>query len=141
MSMMRASGAMPIMTALQMATASLATPKSVMNTMAGRTAGFCGADEVPYGPDCGLPQPTRVKTDRNRTPWRTPKRMVITLPPRKMAPGAGSSTLDCEFLERTTSEDSGSPKLPGARLAYPCDRRNDWSQYKGTVTGMATNPA
>jgi len=58
-----------------------------------------------------------------------------------MAPGAGSSTLDCEFLERTTSEDSGSPKLPGARLAYPCDRRNDWSQYKGTVTGMATNPA
>ncbi len=36
MSMMRASGAMLSMTALQMATASLAVPKSVMKTMVGR---------------------------------------------------------------------------------------------------------
>src|SRR6266700_411939 len=36
MSMIRASGAMPRMTALQMATASLAVPKSVMKTMVGR---------------------------------------------------------------------------------------------------------
>src|SRR5437868_11280614 len=35
MSMMRASGAMPTITALQMATASLATPKSLMKTMVG----------------------------------------------------------------------------------------------------------
>src|ERR1700678_2387812 len=40
MSMMRASGAMPTITALQMATASLATPKSVMKTMLGRVADF-----------------------------------------------------------------------------------------------------
>src|SRR6266853_5520529 len=36
MSMIRASGAMPSMTAVQMATASLAVPKSVMKTMVGR---------------------------------------------------------------------------------------------------------
>jgi hypothetical protein len=36
--MMRASGAMLTMTALQMATASLAVPKSVMKTMVGRGA-------------------------------------------------------------------------------------------------------
>src|SRR5260370_31317610 len=35
MSMMRASGAMPMITARQMATASFAVPKSVMNTIAG----------------------------------------------------------------------------------------------------------
>src|SRR5580658_7435124 len=40
MSMMRASGAIPIITALQMATASLATPKSVMKTLVGRVVGF-----------------------------------------------------------------------------------------------------
>src|ERR1700677_1223963 len=40
MSMMRASGAIPTITALQMATASLATPKSVMKTMVGRGADF-----------------------------------------------------------------------------------------------------
>src|ERR1700737_1149048 len=38
MSMTRAAGAMPTMTALQMATASLAVPKSVMKTMVGRAA-------------------------------------------------------------------------------------------------------
>ena len=38
MFIMRASGAMPIITALQIATASLAVPKSVMKTMAGREA-------------------------------------------------------------------------------------------------------
>src|ERR1700719_700582 len=36
MSMTRAAGAMPAITALQMATASLAVPKSVMKTMVGR---------------------------------------------------------------------------------------------------------
>src|SRR5580692_1643241 len=40
MSMMRASGAMPTITALQIATASLATPKSVIKTMVGRVADF-----------------------------------------------------------------------------------------------------
>src|SRR5262245_41029251 len=40
MSMMRASGAMPAMTARQIAAASLAVPKSVMNTIVG--AGFAG---------------------------------------------------------------------------------------------------
>ena len=39
MSMMRASGAMPTMTALQMATESFAAPKSVMNTMVRCAAG------------------------------------------------------------------------------------------------------
>src|SRR5437763_3945868 len=35
MSMMRASGAIPVITALQIATASLAAPKSLMKTMVG----------------------------------------------------------------------------------------------------------
>src|SRR6267154_1163935 len=39
MSMMRTSGAMPMITARQMATASFAVPKSVMKTMAGFLAG------------------------------------------------------------------------------------------------------
>src|SRR5215472_14365090 len=42
MSMMRASGAMPTITALQMATASLATPKSLMKTMVGCGTGCPG---------------------------------------------------------------------------------------------------
>src|SRR5580693_9823917 len=46
MSMMRASGAMPTITARQMATASLAVPKSVINTIVGlvpevEPASFC----------------------------------------------------------------------------------------------------
>src|SRR5260370_16804117 len=47
MSMMRASGAMPSMTPLQIATASLAVPKSVMKTIVARAPDLTGEAESP----------------------------------------------------------------------------------------------
>src|ERR1700730_7168874 len=49
MSMMRASGAIPTITALQMATASLAVPKSVMKTIVGRKELWAAADSFCAG--------------------------------------------------------------------------------------------
>src|SRR5271167_5117516 len=63
MSMMRASGAMPIITALQIATASLAVPKSVMKTIVGRAAGFfAGSLERLVSP----PQPANASVTATR---------------------------------------------------------------------------
>src|SRR6202453_2933758 len=58
MSMMRASGAMPIITALQIATASFAVPKSVIKTIVGRAAGFFAA---PSGRFAWPAQPAKSK--------------------------------------------------------------------------------
>src|ERR1700745_937318 len=61
MSMMRASGAMPMITALQMATASFALPKSVMNTI----DGFRVADAVVSFGAGALAQPGESPRSRN----------------------------------------------------------------------------
>src|ERR1051326_6378270 len=66
--MMRASGAIPIMTALQMAAASLAVPKSDMKTMVGFRAAIAdtsfGAGAVAH-PAC-IPAKSRASTRQNR---------------------------------------------------------------------------
>src|SRR5947207_15690087 len=66
MSMMRASGAMLSMTALQMATASLAVPKSVMNTMMGRVPDLPGAAGSPCEGDFEQAALVRASTNRDR---------------------------------------------------------------------------
>src|ERR1700757_3996696 len=63
MSVMRASGAMPNMTARQMATASFAVPKSVMNTIVGFRAGVAAAS---FGAGA-LPQPNENRRSMNGT--------------------------------------------------------------------------
>src|SRR5580658_2525124 len=63
MSMMRASGAMPIITALQIATASFAVPKSVINTIVGRAAGFFGASSGGF--PCPA-QPEKASTAKSK---------------------------------------------------------------------------
>src|ERR1700733_8244957 len=70
MSMIRASGAMLIITALQIATASLATPKSVMKTMAGRVADFFAesSGSVAVG---AQPMMARDSADINRSETTT----------------------------------------------------------------------
>src|SRR5260221_1046290 len=57
MSRIRTSGAIPNITALQMATASLAVPKSVMNTSTGRAPARCPAAEEPVAVGSVLEQP------------------------------------------------------------------------------------
>src|SRR5271155_338447 len=63
MSMMRASGAIPIITALQIATASFAVPKSVIKTIVGRVAGL-------FAPSSGRlawpPQPAKASTAKSK---------------------------------------------------------------------------
>src|SRR5947208_15968605 len=66
MSMMRASGAMLSMTALQMATASLAVPKSVVNTMRGRVPDLPGAAGSPCEGDFEQAALVRASTNRDR---------------------------------------------------------------------------
>src|SRR5271170_1431978 len=61
MSMMRASGAISIITALQIATASLAVPKSVMKTIVGRVAVFFAASS---GWFAWPPQPAKANITR-----------------------------------------------------------------------------
>src|SRR5579859_2052567 len=68
--MSRAFGAIPAITALQIATASFAVPKSVMNTIVGRApAPACPAAALPAG-DFPHPQQTRapakIKTVKSR---------------------------------------------------------------------------
>src|SRR5205807_6948675 len=66
MSIMRASGAMLSMTALQMATASLALPKSVMKTMMGRVLELPGAPGSPCEGDFEQAALVRASTNRDR---------------------------------------------------------------------------
>ncbi len=82
--MMRALGAMPIMTALQIATASLAVPKSVMKTIAGRTVELSAFEEAPFGVDGGWAQPAENRIDRITTPRRTLERANFHSSPQKV---------------------------------------------------------
>src|SRR5579859_31645 len=64
MSMTRVSGAIPAMTALQMATASFAVPKSVMKTIVDRAAApACSPAPLPAGV---LPHPERTRIAAKR---------------------------------------------------------------------------
>src|SRR5580658_1999353 len=63
MSMMRASGAIPIITALQIATASFAVPKSVMKTIVGRVAVFFAASSEWFA---WPPQPADASTAKSK---------------------------------------------------------------------------
>src|SRR5713226_8868741 len=83
MSMMRTSGMMPMITALQMATASLAVPKSVMKTIVGRAADLFAASSL----FARLPQPAGSHANANRSranPHR--KRCECMLTPSANAP-------------------------------------------------------
>src|ERR1700723_3777266 len=68
MSIMRASGATPSITALQIATASLAVPKSVIKTMVARCAeGYAGEESMALEPLSagGFVQPAAQKAPVN----------------------------------------------------------------------------
>src|ERR1700674_4188715 len=80
MSKMRASGAMPTMTALQMATASLAVPKSVMKTMVGRAPdGERDVEAESFRPGVfEQAAPSRTSASGSKTNGR--RREIIILP-------------------------------------------------------------
>ena len=66
--MIRTSGAIAIITALQMATESFAVPKSVMNTIAGREIEGCAGATEPFCGDCGFAQPAKVRMKSTKIP-------------------------------------------------------------------------
>src|SRR6266566_3973637 len=80
MSMMRAAGAMPTMTALQMATASLAVPKSVMKTMVGRAPDGERDVEAESFPPGAFEQaaPSRANASSSKTNGRRGEIIILT---------------------------------------------------------------
>src|SRR5256885_9097863 len=121
MSMMRASGAMLTITALQMATASLAAPKSVMKTIVG-----CGAvaAALPFDVPPNLPHEAFVSAivaraaaskKRRRGMGRVPrKKSGIMLNEFSIREAAGNAK------ERPELEGANGASSPGGRI---CQRR------------------
>src|SRR5713226_829844 len=81
--MMRASGAMPSMTALQMATASLAVPKSVIKTMVGRALDAEREAESFGGGVFEQAAPNRASASSEKTSRRTREIINTPLRPRR----------------------------------------------------------
>jgi hypothetical protein len=79
MSINRASGAIPTITALHTATASLAVPKSVINTIVGRAAApaclapALSAGVLPHAPQKMAPAKTNAAKNRMRKAIESPK--------------------------------------------------------------------
>src|SRR6266481_578981 len=104
MSMMRTSGTIPMITALQIATASLAVPKSVMKTRVGRAAGFFAACSL----FARLPQPAGSHANANRSranPHREPCECMLT-------PSANAPPLSHVSEMRCRHPENDSPRTP-----------------------------
>src|SRR5271154_4470365 len=121
MSIMRASGAMPIITALQIATASFAVPKSVMKTIVGRAAVFFAALSGWFA--CP-PQPANPNTAKSRIA-KTPERLRknCTASPLRAWGKIGFQfpELDTRRLQHTPLAFEASWQPLNARAAASCD--------------------
>src|SRR5271168_4090954 len=100
MSVRRESGAMPKMTARQMATASLAVPKSVMKTIAGREAeaGWAAAGDSFWVGVCEQATP-KIRRPRAGTANRRVREIIISpqKPTREWINGESASVEAHEY--------------------------------------------